>query len=692
MTVPARAFSTDRFLFGGDYNPEQWTEDVWLEDIELMRAAGVNAVTIGVFSWSVLEPREGEYTFGWMDRIIELLDAAGIGVILATPTASPPPWFSVAHPDAMPVRPDGTRLTHGSRDTYAMSAPAYREACRRIARALAERYGAHPALRAWHVHNEYGTFDHSEHAAVAFRAWLRRRYGTLEALNAAWYSAFWSQSYTAWEQVQPPRATQYLHNPTQSVDFKRFCSDEMLDALREQSAEIRAAGSTAPITTNFMLPTWNHLEQWSWSAELDIVSIDHYLDTLTLDGETHAAYASDLTRSWAGQHPWLLMEQSTISSTMPGWRAHKEPDRMIRNSLSYVARGSQGALFFQWRAPAAGAEAWHGGLVSHVGPDSPSHRGVQELGRILASIAEVAAPPAEGPILDADVAILWHAEGWWALENTHLPSDHLDYSDAVRSTHRALWQAGLPVDFVAPDGDLGRYRLLLVPSMFAVSAELAAALAAYVEAGGTLVTWYFSGIADENLHVVPGGYPGVLRDLLGVRVTDLHPLDPEATVRLSDGSEAGTWSEQVELAGAEVVATYADGEVAGSPAVTRHPVGEGDAWYVSTRLDQDSLDRFLADLTYDLGIEPTVAGGDPELETVRRHGRDGTYLFVLNHGDAPRTLRAAGAAGTAGEGAAGPAGVELVSGTTVEDALTVAPRGVAVVRESGSPSWSVDAT
>jgi len=676
MTVPARSFSTDRFLFGGDYNPEQWTEDVWLEDIELMRTAGVNAVTIGVFSWSLLEPREGEYSFGWMDRIVELLHGAGIGVILATPTASPPPWFSLAHPDALPVRPDGTRLTHGSRDTYAISAPAYREACRRIARALADRYGAHPALRAWHVHNEYGTFDHSDHASTAFRAWLRRRYRTLDALNAAWYTAFWSQSYTEWEQILPPRQTQYLHNPTQSVDFKRFCSDEMLDALREQSAEIRAAGSTAPITTNFMLPTWNHLEQWSWSAELDIVSIDHYLDTLTLDGETHAAYASDLTRSWAGQHPWLLMEQSTISSPMPGWRTHKEPDRMIRNSLSYVARGSQGAMFFQWRAPAAGSEVWHGGLVSHVGADSPGHRGVQELGRILGSIAEVADPPADGPVVDADVAILWHADGWWALENEHLPSDHLDYSDAVRSTHRALWRAGIPVDFVPPTGELGGYRLVLVPSMFPLSQAQAAALAAYAENGGTVVTWFFSGIADENMHVVPGGYPGVLRELLGVRVTELHPLDPAVTITLSDGSEAGIWSERVDPAGADVVTTYDDGEVAGLPAITRHAVGAGHAWYVSTRLEQKSLDRFVADLVHDLGVRPTVAGGDEELETVRRHGRNGTYLFILNHGSVPRTLRGAG--------------VDLVSGSVVDDAITVAPRGVAVVRESGSPAWSVD--
>ncbi|WP_205855623.1 beta-galactosidase, partial [Phytoactinopolyspora endophytica] len=278
MPNTARTFSPDRLLYGGDYNPEQWPEEVWAEDVELMRRAGVNAATIGVFSWALLEPEEGVYDFGWMDRVVSTLQGAGIGIVLATPTASPPPWFSRAYPDALPVGPDGTRLTHGSRDTYAVSAPAYREACRRIVERLVARYGDEPGLIAWHVHNEYGTYDWGEHAAATFRRWLRERYGTLDELNRAWYTAFWSQNYRSWEDITPPRATQYLHNPTKAVDYRRFMSDEMLAAMREQRDIIRAGGSSAPVTTNFMLPTWNHLEQWSWAESLDLVSIDHYLD------------------------------------------------------------------------------------------------------------------------------------------------------------------------------------------------------------------------------------------------------------------------------------------------------------------------------------------------------------------------------------------------------------------------------
>ncbi|WP_432503304.1 beta-galactosidase [Kineococcus arenarius] len=681
MPSPARRLSTDRLLFGGDYNPEQWPPEVWAEDVALMRRAGANAATIGVFSWAELEPEEGVYEFGWLDRVFQTLHDGGIGVVLATPTASPPPWFTRAHPDAMPVGPDGVRLSHGSRDTYAVSAPAYRSAARAIAQRLAERYGGHPALLAWHVHNEYGTLDWGEHAAAAFRRWLRRRYGTLTELNRAWYTAFWSQRYSSWEDVLPPRATQYIANPTHALDFKRFSSDEMLDAMREQRDAIRAAGSTAPVTTNFMLPTWNHLEQWSWSAELDLVSVDHYLDTVGPDGETHAAYGADLTRSFAGGGPWLLMEQSSTSSTVPGRRAHKAPDRVLRNSLSYVARGSQGALFFQWRAPAAGAEAWHGGIVPHAGAGSRSFRGFEGLGRALASIAEVAEPPADGPLVEADVAVVWHAEGWWATDTSQLPSDLLDYSTAVRAAHRALWQAGYAVDFVAPDADLSRYRLVLVPSLFPVTDEAVRRLGEHVTGGGHLAVWPFTGYAGADLHVVPGGYPGRLRHLLGLRVEELHPLAGDEQVRLHRDGEAPlrgrVWSELVVPEGAQVLAAYDGGELAGEPALTRHRVGGGVAHYVSTFLEEDSLRRWLTSVCEQAGARPVLQGSVPQrVEVVRRRGAAADYLFVLNHSQGPVLVT-------------GP-GTDLLTSAGAERGLRVEALGCAVLRTRAREGWAVD--
>ena len=660
-------YAPDRFLFGGDYNPEQWSRDVWLEDIELMKRAQVNTVTLGIFSWALLEPREGEFDTSWLDEIIALLDEAGIGFFLATPTASPPPWFSLAHPDALPVRADGVRLRHGSRDTYAVSAPAYRAASRRIARFLADRYGDHPGLRGWHVHNEYGTLDYGPHAASAFRRWLQDRYGSLEELNAAWYTAFWSQRYGAWDEIEPPTATQYLHNPTQAVDFRRFSSDEMLAAFEEQKAEIRASGSSVPVTTNFMLPTWNHLEQWAWSDAQDVVSIDHYLDTVGPDAEAHVAYGSDLTRSWAGG-PWVLMEQNATGIRVGDRTFAKTPDRMIRNSLGYIARGSQSSLFFQWRAGAGGSEQWHGALVPHGGGDTRAFETVVELGAALEAIAEVAQPPVSGPLVEAKVGIVWHADGWWALETPHLPSDAMNYSDEVRATHRSFWRAGVPTDFVRPGSDASAYSLLVVPCLYTLDAATADWVRAYVEAGGRAVISYLTGVADENMHVVGGGYPGLLRDLLGIRVHEILPLAPAEKIDLSEELVAEEWTERVETVGASVMHRYAEGPLAGSPAVTRNKVGAGLALYVSARLDQASRDAFLAAQAADAGATPTLPGAAAlGVEAVRRRGADADYLFLLHHGDA--AVRVAGS------------GTDLLSASDVSQGLVIAPGGVAVVRE-----------
>ena len=291
-----------KLYYGGDYNPEQWSPDVWKEDVALMRQAGVNLVTVGVFAWSSLEPEPGRYEFGWLDQVLDLLHDGGIQVDLATPTASPPPWFSLRHPDALPVNADGVRLTHGSRDTYCACSPEYREAAAGIARALGERYAEHPALAMWHVHNEYGTTCYCDQAAAAFRIWLQRRYGVLDRLNAAWTTAFWSQGYSDWAEIQPPRATQYLVNPTQALDFRRFWSDELLGAFREQKAILRDFTPDLPITTNFVFGGWVPVNHAQWAAEVDLVAIDHYPGSAGIGAEEQTAFGADLARSlgrWA---------------------------------------------------------------------------------------------------------------------------------------------------------------------------------------------------------------------------------------------------------------------------------------------------------------------------------------------------------------------------------------------------------
>ena len=606
--------------FGGDYNPEQWDEPVWAEDDELMRRARVNLATVGVFSWALLEPAAGDYDFAWLDAHLDRLHANGVAVDLATPTASPPPWFTRAHPDALPVTPDGVRLVHGSRDTYCLAAPAYRDAARRIASALAERYGRHPAVALWHVHNEYATLCWCDHAAAAFRTWLRERHGTLEALNEAWGTAFWSQRYTSWDDVLPPRATQWHHNPGHSLDYRRFCSDLALTAYREQRDAIRAH-SDLPVTTNLMLPGYQNLDLWAFGRELDFVTIDHYPDRPGLDAAADTAFGADRARSFGGGRPWLLMEQGTNTVYAEGQVLPKDPGDILRHTLSHIARGSDGALFFQWRQSEAGAETWHSAMVPHAGPDSRIFREVTEVGEAVARLAEVA-----GSTVTAEVAVLHDAEAWWASESDGRPSPELDYHAMLRRAHRALWDAGVVTDFAHPEHDLGRYRLVVAPALALLSDAGAANLSRYVAEGGTLLVQHFSGVVDERSHARLGGYPArPLREALGIRVEEPRPLRREERITLSDGTRGTVWSEYLRLDGAEAIATYTHGMLAGHPALTRHAFGAGRGWYLSTVLDTSDYAALVDRLLREAGV---VREWPPGVEAVTR----GRWCFLLNHG------------------------------------------------------------
>jgi beta-galactosidase len=613
---------TDRLgglAFGGDYNPEQWDKAVWEQDDELMRRARVNLATVGVFSWALLEPEEGRYDFAWLDAHLDRLHANGVAVDLATPTASPPPWFSRAHPDALPVTADGVGLVHGSRDTYCLAAPAYRDAARRIASALAERYGDHPAVALWHVHNEYTTLCWCDHVAAAFRAWLRDRHGTLDALNDAWGTAFWSQHYTSWDDVVTPRATQWHHNPGQALDFRRFWSDLTLAAYREQRDAIRAH-SDRPVTTNLMVPGYQNLDLWAFGREVDLVAIDHYPDRPGIDAAADTAFGADRARSFGGGRSWLLMEQGTNTVYAGDRTLGKEPGDILRHTLGHIARGSDGALFFQWRQSKAGSETWHSAMVPHAGPDSRIFGEVTAVGEAVSRLADVA-----GATVAAEVAVLHDSDAWWALDVDGLPSPDLDYHLMLRRAHRALWDAGVVTDFAHPEHDLGRYRLVLAPALFLLSDSAAENLRRYVAEGGTLLVQHFGGAVDERLHARLGGYPaGPLREALGVRVEELRPLARDARITLSDGTQGTVWSESLRLEGAEAVAAYTHGMLAGSPALTRHAFGTGRGWYLSTVLDPADYGALVGRLLDEAGVAAEWPRG---VEAVTRGG----WRFLINH-------------------------------------------------------------
>ena len=653
--------------YGGDYAPEQWPEEVWAQDVRLMREAGVNLVTVGVFAWALLEPVEGRYEFGWLDRVLDLLDGAAIKVDLATATASPPPWLSLAYPNSLPVDEDGRQLWPGSRQAYCPSSPDFRRAAGGLTEALATRYGSHPALVLWHVSNEYGA--HVPHcycdtSAVAFRRWLAAQYGSIEALNQAWATAFWSQCYADWAQVLPPRASPAQRNPAQLLDFYRFSNDEHLACFRAERDVLRRLTPQVPVTTNFMIAHAKWVHYRSWAGEVDVVSNDHYsLSAAAQDIAIDAALAGDISRGVSGGRPWLLMEHAPSAVNWQPRNFARPPGQLRRNSLGHVARGADSLLFFQWRASRAGAEKFHSALLPHAGTETKLWHEAVGLGQDVRQIAAIA-----GSRVQADVAILWDWPAWWALELDGHPSVDVTYLDQIRSWYCSLWRRNITVDAVHPEADLTAYRLVLVPSLYLISDVGAQNLADYAEQGGHLAVGHFSGIVDEHDAVRLGGYPGAFRDLLGVHTEEFFPLPQGGSVRLSNGWTATVWTELLHADDAEVMATYVDGPLPATPAVTRRARGGGAAWYVATRLDQGSLDKLLLAVADDAGVTP-VGVAPPGVELVRRrHAPAGpAYLFVLNHTDQPADVAAIGP--------------ELLTGTPASGTLTVAGGGVAVVCE-----------
>jgi beta-galactosidase len=658
-------------LYGGDYYPDQWPEDVWEEDVRLMREAGVNLVSLAIFAWSRLEPAEGRYDFEWLDRVMDLLHAGGIAVNLATATASPPPWLSHAHPEMLPVLADGVRLSPGARQHYCPSSPVYRSAAKRLVDAMARRYAQHPALAMWHVGNEYGCHVaacYCDVSAEAFRSWLRQRYDSIEDLNRAWGTDFWSQRYSDWKEVLPPRRTPTWPNPGQQLDFSRFSSDELLACYELERAVLKELSPDMPVTTNFMR-FFKPLDYWKWARSEDVVSDDVYQDPTDPEAGMRAAMAGDLMRSLGRGRPWVLMEQSSGRVNWRDLNVAKAPGQMRLWSYQAVARGADGVMFFQWRQSRAGAEKFHSAMVPH-GPvsSSPIWREVKQLGQELRGLDGVC-----GTRVRATVAILLDWESWWALELPAKPSNRLRQLDQLDDYYRPLFASNIVADFAHPQDDLSGYKLVLVPNLYLVSDEAAVNLTSFVKDGGTLVMSFFSGIVDQFDQIRLGGYPGPFAELLGIRIADWLPLadGDERAISFADRTQgrADLWSELIEPAGAEVLATFSGSRLDGRPAVTRHRFGAGTATYVGTRLDQPAMERLLRFACTEAGAEPAIEA-PAGVSAVRRFGPRSSILFLLNQRDVDVDVPIL------------EAGVNLVDGSAVHAGLfRLRPYGAAVIHE-----------
>lgn len=667
ISATAMGWQRNSIVLGCDYNPEQWPESVWADDMALMREAGIGLVAVNIFGWAHIEPRPGEFDFGGLDRILDLLHANGIRVNLGTGTASPPPWLTTAHPEMLPVMADGTTRWPGGRQSWCPSSPVFREAALALLTAVAQRYASHPALAMWHVSNELGCHNalcYCDVSAASFRGWLEHRYGTIERLNDAWGTSFWSQKYGTWQEILPPRATLSAGNPAQRLDFARFSSDEVLDYYRGEAAILRASGST-PVTTNFMVTAHIRAQDyWQWAGDVDIVANDHYLDHRLANPLSELAFSADLTRGLAAGEPWILMEQAASAVSWQPHNVAKAPGEMTRNSFTHVARGADAVCFFQWRASRQGAEKFHSALLPHAGTDSKVWRESIALGHALTAIAEVA-----GSRVEASVAMIFSWQAWWATEGDSHPSSDVTYLGQVHAAYEALRSVGVTVDLVEPGAPLDAYALVVVPCLYLVSDAEAAVISRYVEDGGTAIVTFFSGLADETdrLRVDPSGArkPGAFCDMLGLWTEEPFPLLPTETLTLSDGRSASVWSESVRPSTASTIATFASGPVIGSPAITRNTFGSGTAWYVATALDGDSFSSLVTEVLASVGVPigPLPNGVEVTVRASDTH----MYTFVINH--------------TALDTRVDADGTELLTGESVRGTISVPAGQVRVIKK-----------
>ncbi|MFJ6194751.1 beta-galactosidase [Micromonospora sp. NPDC092111] len=675
MSLPA----TSKVPFGGDYNPEQWPEDVWKEDHRLFDLARIDTVTLGVFDWALTQPAEDVYDFALLDRIVELAGAQRRGICLATGTGAHPPWLAKAHPEVTRTDFEGRRHRYGQRHNSCPSSPVFRRLSTELARRVARRYAGHPAVVAWHVGNEYGGACYCDLCAAGFRAWLRRRYGTLDQLNAAWYTTFWSHTFTDWDQIEPPSAlTEHWRGPDHTafpgitLDYLRFTSDAMLTNFRDEKAAIREASPDLPVTTNFM-GMYRPVDYHRWAEHLDFASWDNYPPDDS--SAARMALTHDLMRGLKDGQPFWLMEQTPSVTACRDVNPVKRPGLMRLWSWQAVAHGADAVLFFQLRASRGACEKYHGAVIGHAGrSDTRVFREVAELGAELDRLGDASL----GARTPARVALLFDWDSWWALEISDGPSRLVRYQQVVLAYHRALWDAGVDLDVVAVTADLSRYDVVVAPALHMLKGDLPQRLEAVAARGGSVLTTYLSGRVDENDNAFLMDVPGPLGQLMGVRVDEWDAREPAVVnpVRLGAGPdqvEVGSrlLFELVVAQGAEVVGTYRADFYAGTPAVTRNAFGAGHGWYVAAGLDQAGVRwvvrRVLArhDL---LGPYPDV----PDLESAVRVAPDGTrLLFLLNHRAEPVEV-------TARTG-----GVDLLTGDRVPPGgpLRLPERGVVVLRE-----------
>lgn len=635
-----KIWNHNKIAYGGDYNPEQWDEGTWAEDMRLFKLAHIDTVTLNVFSWAALQPSENEYNFEKLDRIMEMCRENDLKVVLATSTAAHPAWMAKKYPEILRTEADGKKRRFGSRHNSCPNSPVYRKYSVALASKLAERYASYDNIIAWHISNEYGGECYCENCEKAFHEWLKNRYQTIENLNRAWDTAFWSHTFYDWDEV-PPASYLSEHWGWErttfqgiSIDYRRFNSDSILECYKLEQEAVKKFTPNIPVTTNFM-EFYKPLDYQKWAKDMDFVSWDSYPSPDATPAKM--ALNHELMRGLKGGKPFILMEQTPSVTNWQPYNSLKRPGVMRLWSYQAVAHGSDSIMFFQMRRSIGACEKYHGAIIDHVGHENTRvFREATALGEELTKLGDKLL----GTRIHSDIGIVFDWENWWAVEYSAGPSILLKYHDEVQKYYDALHAQNIPADVIGVDTDFEKYKVIIAPVLYMIKPGVDEKLRQFVKNGGTLITTFFSGYVDESDLVTIGGYPGKLRDILGIWVEESDAL-PENTVNhfTWEGTryEAGLLCDLLHSEGAKVLATYEEDFYAGMPVLTRNSFGAGKAYYVAAR----SNGEFYADLLAQICEEQEIKGvlRTPEgIEATLRENEEHAYLFLLNHSGEAKTV------------------------------------------------------
>ena len=645
MLTNDKSYTTkaDFMLHGGDYNPDQWLDrpDILADDIKLMKLSHTNTFSLGIFAWSALEPEEGVYQFEWLDEVFENINSIGGKVILATPSGARPAWMSQKYPEVLRVNGHRMKQLHGGRHNHCFTSEIYREKTQKMNRLLAERYGHHPSLLMWHISNEYGGECHCDQCQNAFRDWLKEKYDdNLKSLNDAWWTSFWSHTYSDWSQVESPSPIGENAVHGLNLDWRRFVTDQTISFFENEIVPLKELTPAVPITTNFMADTFDlipfqALDYSKFAKHVDVISWDAYPAwhndwESTADLAMKVGFINDLYRSLK-QQPFLLMESTPSGVNWHDVNKAKRPGMHLLSSMQMVSHGSDSILYFQWRKSRGSSEKFHGAVVDHDNSsDNRVFKEVAKVGQTLEKLSEVV-----GTNRQSDVAILYDWENNWAINDAQgYGSETKRYPQTLQQHYRTFWEQDIPVDVITKEQDFSAYKLLVVPMLYLVSEETISRLKTFVSNGGTLVMTYISGIVNEHDLTYLGGWHKDLEEIFGMKPIEtdtLFPKDKNAVHFHSQTYQVKDYATVIDLKSATAEGLYQEDFYANTPAVTSNQYEKGNSYYIGARLDEQFHRDFYNELIKDLSLEPVFPVKHGKGVSVQaRQGQESDYVFVMN--------------------------------------------------------------